>query len=194
MISTFTVFFDSNVFFGARLRSLVMELAQTGLFRARWSSDVHREWVENLLEKRPDIDLQSLENTRNCMDTAVLDAMVTGYEELIPSLKLPDENDRHILAAAIIGRASAIVTFNMKHFPDDALAKYGIHAVHPDEFLLDIESIDSDAFIDAVISDFEHYVQRPLSVEKYIEDLKVAGVPLTSQFLLERKVLLTTDP
>jgi hypothetical protein len=44
MISTFTGFCDANVFFGARLRSLVVELAQTGLFRARWSEEVHREW------------------------------------------------------------------------------------------------------------------------------------------------------
>ena len=35
MISTFTAFFDANVFYGARLRSLVLYAAQTKLFRAR---------------------------------------------------------------------------------------------------------------------------------------------------------------
>jgi hypothetical protein len=45
MISNLTAFIDANVFFGARLRSLLLELAMTGLFRVRWSEDVHREWM-----------------------------------------------------------------------------------------------------------------------------------------------------
>ncbi|MCJ2140367.1 hypothetical protein [Methylobacterium sp. E-066] len=49
MPSTFTAFFDANVFFGARLRSLVMEVAQSGVFRARWSPDVHDEWIRSVL-------------------------------------------------------------------------------------------------------------------------------------------------
>jgi predicted nucleic acid-binding protein len=47
------------------------------------------------------------------MDGAVLDCLVFGYEDLIPSLTLPDEKDRHVLATAIRGRANVIVTFNM---------------------------------------------------------------------------------
>ena len=36
---------------------------------------------------------------------------------------------------AIVGRCDVIVTKNLKHFPEKALAEYGIHALHPDEFL-----------------------------------------------------------
>lgn len=50
------------------------------------------------------------------MNEAVLDCLITGYEDLIPSLSLPDAGDRHIFAAAIRGRADVIVTFNLKHF------------------------------------------------------------------------------
>jgi hypothetical protein len=39
------------------------------------------------------------------MIDAVADCLVTGYEDLIDGLKLPDPDDRHVLAAAI--RASA---------------------------------------------------------------------------------------
>jgi hypothetical protein len=45
--------------------------------------------------------------------------LYTGYESLIPSLSLPDKNDRHVLAAAIRCQASAIVTFNLKDFPQE---------------------------------------------------------------------------
>lgn len=61
---------------------------------------------------------------------------MTGYEALIPSLILPDPDDRHVLAAAIRCNASVIVTFNLKDFPEQALAPYGIESQHPDEFIL----------------------------------------------------------
>lgn len=69
------------------------------------------------------------------MNSAVLDCLVTGYEALIESVVLPDPGDRHVLAAAIRGGASVIVTCNLKHFPDSALDSYGIEAQHPDVFV-----------------------------------------------------------
>ena len=62
------------------------------------------------------------------MNFHVSDALVTGFDELIPSLTLPDPHDRHVLAAAIHGRADVIVTKNLKHFPAAALTRYGIEA------------------------------------------------------------------
>ena len=59
MISTFTAFFDANVFYGARLRSLVLTLAQTKMFRARWSEHVHDEWMRTLLRNRPQLTMAS---------------------------------------------------------------------------------------------------------------------------------------
>lgn len=177
MISTFTAFFDANVFYGARLRSLILHLAQTKMFRARWSEAVHDEWIGNLVRNRPDLTPASLERTRRLMDAAVLDALVTGYEALIPGLNLPDPDDRHVLAAAILGRASCIVTFNLQDFPAASLAPFGLHAVHPDEFLLDVGSIDPAAFADAVAADLEHYRSPPLDLPDYVAALRKAGVP-----------------
>jgi hypothetical protein len=106
VISTFTAFFDANVFYGARLRSLVVYLAQTKMFRARWSEHVYDEWMRNLLRNRPDLSIAALAKTRRLMDAAVLDALVTGYQPLMGTLTLPDPDDRHVLAAAIVCRAS----------------------------------------------------------------------------------------
>jgi hypothetical protein len=52
MISTFTAVFDSCVLFSSRLTSLLMELAMSGLFRARWSNEIHREWMQAVSNKR----------------------------------------------------------------------------------------------------------------------------------------------
>lgn len=69
------------------------------------------------------------------MDRNVRDCLVEGYEYLIPGLSLPDEEDGHVLAAAIRSRSSVIVTFNLKDFPAAMLDEYKVEAQHPDEFI-----------------------------------------------------------
>jgi predicted nucleic acid-binding protein len=189
MISTFTVFFDSNAFFGARLRSLVIEAAQSGLFRARWSEDVHREWISAVAAKRPDIELKSLERVQILMDAAVPGCITTGYEQLVASLTLPDPDDRHVLAAAIVAKASVIVTFNEKDFPQASLAPFGLHTRHPDDFFLDIESLDSAMFVDIVANDLAHYCEPPLTINAYCEALTKAGIPNTASKIEQLAIL-----
>ena len=58
-----------------------------------------------------------------------------NYHELIPALDLPDPDDRHVVAAAIVANVDVIVTFNLRDFPRDKLKKYGIEAQHPDDFI-----------------------------------------------------------
>lgn len=182
MLSTFTAFFDSNVFFRTRLTSLILFMAQSGHFRARWSDDVHREWIAAALAKRPDLTEHDLIRRRNMMDSAVQDCKATGYEALIPNLTLPDPDDRHILAAAIRSSASVIVTFNEKHFPESALSPFGLHTRRPDQFLLDLESLDGAAFIEQVRTDRTHYRDR-MPFQNYVEGLRAANVSLTTDFL-----------
>lgn len=78
---------------------------------------------------------EDLEKVKNLMDLHVRDAKVTNYEFLIDSLELPDKEDRHVLAAAIRCNADAIVTFNLKDFPEKILQTYSIEAIHPDDFI-----------------------------------------------------------
>ena len=92
--------------------------------------------MRHLLQHRPDLTRERLERTRQLMDAHTRDCLVTGFEDLIPVLQLPDPGDRHVLAAAIHGRADVIVTYNLRHFPPEILSPYGIEAQHPDEFLI----------------------------------------------------------
>lgn len=96
---------------------------------------IHDEWMRNVLRDRPDLTEKRLERTRNLMDMHVRDCLVEDFETLIGTVQLPDPDDRHVLAAAIRGRADFIVTFNLKDFPIARLAPYGIEAQHPDQFL-----------------------------------------------------------
>lgn len=192
MISTFTVFFDANVFFGARLRSLVLYLAQTKLFRARWSDAIHDEWIRSVLAKRPDLTADQLQRTRELMNAAVPDCLVTGYEALIPALNLPDPDDRHVLAAAVVTRAHLIVTFNEADFPAPILEPLRLAPKHPDNFMLDTFSLEPSIFLEAVRNDFLHYLLPPLSFEGYLDDLATAGAPETAKVLREYRILVSS--
>lgn len=134
-MAKFSVVYDACVLYPAPLRDLLMHLAVTDLFQARWTDQIHEEWINALLSKRKDLNRGKLEQVKELMDDNVRDAKVTDYEPLIKSLKLPDKNDRHVLAAAIRCHADAIVTFNLKDFPDNELKQFSIEAIHPDDFI-----------------------------------------------------------
>jgi predicted nucleic acid-binding protein len=148
-VAGFTVFYDADVLYGSQLRNLLMHLALTGLFSAKWSAGVHEEWMTRLLRNRPDLTREKLERTRMLMDKHAEDALVTGYEDLIEGVRLPDPNDRHVLAAAIRGRADVIVTRNVRDFPADVLGAFGIEAQHPDEFVVHLLDLAPGLVIDA---------------------------------------------
>lgn len=103
-MANFTAIYDACVLYPAPLRDLLMHLALTDLFRAKWTDAIHDEWTKSVLESRPDLTREQLERTRALMNIHVRNCLVTSYEDLIPSLTLPDPDDRHVLAAAIRGR------------------------------------------------------------------------------------------
>lgn len=126
---------DANVLYPAALRDLFLWLATGGLFSPRWSQTIHAEWMRSVLADRPDLSRAQLERTRTLMDQVDPQSLVTGYEARIPSLHLPDADDRHVLAAALEAQATVIVTFNLSDFPAETLAPLGVQALHPDRFL-----------------------------------------------------------
>lgn len=97
----FVVVYDASVLYPNTLRDLLIRLAQTGLIHARWTEQILDEMFAALQLDRPRLDPVKLDRTRTLMNMAVRDWKVTGYEPLIDSLKLPDLDDRHVLAAAI---------------------------------------------------------------------------------------------
>ena len=181
----FSAFYDANVLYPAELRNLLMHLAVTGLFRAKWSADVHEEWISSLLKNRHDLTRDKLERTRMLIDKHATDALVIGYEDLIPGLQLPDPNDRHVLAAAIRGQANVIVTMNLRDFPSDVLAPFGIEAQHPDEFILHLLDLTPGAVVAAAENHRQSLKNPPKTVSEYLEMLERQGLTQTVSVLRE---------
>lgn len=170
-MSNFTVMYDACVLYPAPLRDFLMRLALTDLYRAKWTNEIHDEWIRNVLANRSDLKLEVLEKTRQLMNAHVRDCLVENYEELIPILSLPDPNDRHVLAAAIHAKCSVIVTYNIKDFPIKTLEKYGIEAQHPDEFIIHLIDLSIDKVCEAARAHRLSLKNPPKSVDEYLETM-----------------------
>src|SRR5437867_10500112 len=109
----FVVVYDACVLHPAPLRDLLIRLAGTGLFRAKWSEEILDECFSSILRDRSDLDAARLARTRQLMIEAVPDCLVRNYEAITETLALPDPQDRHVLAAAIRSGAQTIVTSNL---------------------------------------------------------------------------------
>lgn len=180
----FIVVFDACVLYPAPLRDFLMRLATTGMFAAKWTDRIHEEWMNNLLERRPELR-SHLSRTRELMDQAVPDCLVTGYESLIEGLRLPDPDDRHVLAAAIRSGAQLIVTFNLADFPTDVLETYGLEAVHPDTFVESQLDLREGMVVHAA-KRHRAALQNPAKTpNEYLDTLAAQGLVVTADRLRE---------
>ncbi|HBE20648.1 MAG TPA: PIN domain-containing protein [Cyanobacteria bacterium UBA11149] len=185
MGSNFTALYDACVLYPAPLRDLLMQLALTDLFRARWTEQIHDEWIRNVLKQRPDLTLFQLTRTKELMNSHVRDCLVTGYEYLIPSLKLPDPDDRHVLAAAIKTGADFIVTFNLSDFPQATLEMYEIEALHPDDFISDLIDL-KPALVRTAAETCRLRLRNPITpINDYFNTLLKQGLSVSVSMLRE---------
>lgn len=175
-----TAFLDASVLYSATQRSVLLELAAHKIFRLLWSDAVHREWMRNLAARNPQIPQARIERMRALMEAHIGDAMVTGYERRIAGLALPDPNDRHVLAAAIHGKANVIVTSNRRDFPTELLAPYGLIALDADGFVLQLIAADIDKVVDALASDRAGLIRPPLDAQSYLTALDRGGLAGTA--------------
>jgi predicted nucleic acid-binding protein len=182
-MTTFTALFDACVLYPAPLRDFLLHLACSGVFRARWSDEIHDEWIRNLLENRPDLTAEQLQRTRELMNRAVPDCLVTGHLGIANSLILPDPDDTHVLAAAICSNAQVIVTFNLKDFPNEALDPYGIEAQHPDDFVRHLISLDGGAVCGAFKRQRASLKNPPQSAEQLLDTLERQGLVISASEL-----------
>ncbi len=190
MSSNFTVVYDACVLYPAPLRDLLMHLALSDLYRARWTDMIHDEWTRNALQQRPDLKAEDLARTRALMNANVRDSLIEGFESLIPALQLPDRDDRHVVAAAIHGGASLIVTFNLKDFPREQLTPYNLTAQHPDDFIFDLLDLHAAKVCQAAANHRRSLKHPPKTADEYLDTLLRQGLTQTVGQLREWKAMI----
>ncbi len=117
------------------------------------------------------------------MNRAARDCLITGYETLISGISLPDPDDRHVLAAAIVGRCDVLVSQNLKDFPREVLEPHGIEVMHPDDFLLNHLNLSPGAFCLAVRKVRARLKNPHYDVEEYLHILTRQGLVATAREL-----------
>lgn len=118
------------------IRDILFWFAYYDLYTPKWSVHIFEEW-ERVMERKG-IEEGEIKKRLDRANEAFPDALVKNYDNLIEGLKLPDKDDCHVLAAAIKTNANVIVTNNIKDFPQEYLASFGLKAKTADDFLTDI--------------------------------------------------------
>ncbi|MFT5743924.1 MAG: hypothetical protein ACI86S_002002 [Paracoccaceae bacterium] len=131
------VMIDACVLYPTVMREVILGVAATGLFQARWSDRILEEWARAARKIGPDGETIA-RGEISLISSRFKDAVVPKHQGLEARLWLPDRSDIHVLAAAISGSCDSILTMNAKDFPRNILEEEGLTRCDPDGFLRDL--------------------------------------------------------
>ena len=131
------VLLDACVLANFSLCDTLLRLAEPPrLYEPKWSEQIIRETTRTL-ESKLGWPSSLTDYFQTELRAHFGEAWISGYEPLIPRMA-NDDKDRHVLAAAVHGQVPIIVTFNLRHFKRDYLEPWGVRALHPQSFLIEI--------------------------------------------------------
>ncbi len=131
------VLLDACVLANFSLCDTLLRLAEPPrMYEPRWSEEILGEAIRTL-ELRLGWPPSLTAYLRGELRAHFSEAWVAGHDALIPAMK-NEEKDRHVLAAAVHSGASVILTFDLRHFRPEHLSGWGVTAVHPEAFLIDL--------------------------------------------------------
>ena len=176
-------FLDTNVLYPLVIRDILLWFAYEELFLPFWSKHVLMEWSRVM--QRNGLTKTESQRRMHMIQDAFPFAMVRGYESLIEQLDLPDEDDRHVLAAAIRVGADTIITQNLKDFPKSALSPLGIAAMNADTFLVGVIHKNPTKALRAFKQMVKQRKRPTQSSQEVIQSLRSQGLKQTAELLYE---------
>jgi len=129
---------DANVLYSRVLRDYLLYAADQEIIAIAWSASILAEVTEHLIENIPAFDTAARVRFTRAMNNAFPYADVEptdGDHASVADLELPDENDRHVLAAAVAAEATVLCTLNVSDFPQSVAERVGVTVLSPDELL-----------------------------------------------------------
>ena len=167
----YTVLLDACVLVPMPLCETLLRLAEEpALYRPLWSDPILQE-VGTALERMKNTPAQ-VNRRLKAMRETFPEALVSIPDHLADGLVcIPDPNDRHVLAAAIAGRANAILTLNRRDFPPECLAQYDIDRMCPDEFLVHQYHLNPESLLEKIDAQAAAIRETRETVMKRFRDL-----------------------
>ncbi|GLY80408.1 PIN domain-containing protein [Actinoallomurus iriomotensis] len=153
----FSALLDTCVLWPSLQRDFLLSLAVEGMYRPVWSAAILEELEHHEAKKlvrRGEQKDKAAVRARFLIDrmrSAFNDAEVHGWESLEGTYGLPDVDDEHVLAAAVVAGAGAIVTHNVKDFPRSKVPD-GIGVILPADFAASTVELEPVRAFDAVVA------------------------------------------
>lgn len=185
----FTAYLDTCALVPIALSDTLLRVAEKGGFRPAWSERILRSVRQVVLDVHGDLEATRIDKRLDAMRAFFPDAMTTGWETLVDGIHLPDDNDRHVVAGAIVARADMIVTANIRDFPTAELDRFDLHAKTPDEFLLDLMDLAPQRMVETIVEQAEAALHPPLDAEDVLIALGRAGAPEFARIVREQLAL-----
>ena len=164
------------------MRDFLLWIAEAGAFSPAWSDTIHEEWMRSR-RKEFDDPISRLNWARNEMENAFPGANIAPDHNALRAVALPDENDAHVVATAIAGKAGCIVTYNRRHFPVRVLAPLGLHTQTPDEFCSGLFRQAQPEIIEGARLHRASLKKPPYNRRAYLAHLIALGFSRTAELL-----------
>lgn len=182
----YTAVLDACVLVPMCLCDTLLRLAEEPAFyRPIWSEQILQE-VGDALESKINLSAEQRQYRIAKMSESFPESAIHLPESFAESLTgIPDAADRHVLAAAIIGRANVIVTSNAKHFPDEYLASFDILRQSPDDFLIHQFHLDPYQILEKLSKQAIAIKKERKDVVESLKRMTPKFVELVTSFLIE---------
>lgn len=130
-------FLDACVLFPPLVRGLLLHAAAQNLHDPAWSPRVIEEWARATARDHGEAAGDAVRAEAALMANRWPDALTEPDPQNLAQ-SLPDEDDVHVLAAALTAKADLLVTFNLRDFPAPKLRRLGLAPISPDAFLWEL--------------------------------------------------------
>lgn len=148
---------DTGVLWPGLVRDLVLGLSSEGVYRARWSSATTDELSFVERSRAMSRGAQALEAASvgrgrvSALLAGFEGAPVTGWETALDRVSTPEAADAHVLAAAIVAGAAAVVTTAPSAFPPPSRPA-GLEILEPAVLVLRVASAEPVATLRVIES------------------------------------------
>ena len=161
MLADYRVCLDADVLANYGVSDLLFRLAEKPRIYTPVFSDMILDEVRKTHVDKLNWGEQIADTWQVAIREAFPEALVEGFEPLIPSMT-NDEKDRHVVAAALAGRAQLIVTFNLKDFASEHLECWGIEAQHPQDYLITLYEMKAELVVSRLYEAAAKHGQTPV--------------------------------
>jgi len=121
--------------------SILDEVRRTHVEKLAWGEEIADSWQRAVRGAFPDTIAHEVESMIPCMTNS--------------------EKDRHVVAAAIMGKAQLILTFNLRDFGSEHLERWNLEAQHPQDYLITLYEMRPDVMVSRLYEAANKHHQTP---------------------------------